>query len=335
MTGTQNWVGLDIGETSTSVCVLGADEPPLHECTVSSTVSAIAAALTAFSLSQISAVVMESGAEQGLARRLRDQGYPVQLVDAGKVHRFLSIRQNKTDGNDARGLAEVGRLGCMKRLSVYVRSADCQLIRDQLVIRDHLVRQRMAAKSALRSLMRSNGSAVRKITSGNQFRCSVERELELIAADTSPQASEQLRTMLDICEDLNRHIARVEGRLVQFAKAHPITNRFLQIPGVGPICAISFYSAIEDPHRFARSVGVGAYLGMVPKLKQSGTSLRHSKITRAGNTMTRGHLFLSAGVMLSRAAGQCAIRDWGIALVQRKGYRSEKAICRNAEHVET
>lgn len=324
MIETPRWVGLDIGETSTSVCVLGSDEIPLSECAVASTATAIAEALSQFPLRDIAAVVMESGAEQGLARRLRNIGYPVHVVDAGKVHRFLSIRHNKTDQNDAFGLADVGRLGRIKRLSVHVRSADCQLLREQLVIRDHLVRQRTATKNALRSLMRSNGSMVKKITTGKELRSSVESELEFIAANVSQPASQQLQVMLDICENLAAHIASADAHIVQFAKSHPVTSRFLQIPGIGPICAVSFYTAIDDPHRFPRSPDVGAYLGMVPRLKQSGTSLRQSRITRAGNTMTRGHLYLSAGVLLSRAAGQCAIRDWGKALIERKGYRSAR-----------
>ncbi|AQR72900.1 IS110 family transposase [Sphingomonas sp. LM7] len=318
------WVGLDVGEISTSICVYGAGEYPELECETASSSVAIADVLARFPLDCIASVVMESGAEQGLARRLRKLGFPAFILDAGKVHRFLSIRYNKTDGNDARGLADIARLGRIGQLGVFVRSTECQLVRSELVVRHHLVKQRVAVRNGLRSLLRSHGSDVKKITGGKQYRSTVEGRLSAIGSELTSQAAEQLQPMLDVSEELTTHIVRADRRIAQFAQTHPATKRFLQIPGVGPVCAVSFYTAIEDPHRFSRSVNVGAYLGMVPRLKQSGTSLRHSCISRKGNAMTRGHLFLSAGVMLSRAAGQSAICDWGKALAERKGYRNAR-----------
>jgi transposase len=318
------WVGLDIGETSTNVCVCGLEERPQLECVTGSSAAEIAEALARFPLDTVAAVVMESGAEQGLARRLQKLGFPVSILDAGKVHRYLSIRYNKTDGNDARGLAEIARIGRLSNLRVHVRSSECQLLRGELVVRDHLVRQRTAVKNALRSLLRSQGSSVKKITGGKQFRSAVEAEFDAISEEASAHAAEQLRPMLEVCEELTAHIVRADKRIAEFANSHPVTKRFLQIPGVGPICAVSFYTAVEDPYRFHRSENVGAYFGMVPRLKQSGTSLRQSRISKKGNTMTRGHLFMAAGVMLSRAADECAIRDWGRALVVKKGYRNAR-----------
>ncbi|WP_246587218.1 transposase [Stakelama flava] len=127
-----------------------------------------------------------------------------------------------------------------------------------------------------------------------------------------------------ICEELTAYIVEADRRIAKFAQTNPVTRRLMQVPGVGPICAASFYSIIENPHRFARSTDVGAYLGMVPKLRQSGTSLHHARITRTGNAMTRSHLFLAASVMLTRSVEQCAIRDWGAALRARVGYRKAR-----------
>jgi transposase len=315
------WVGLDIGEVTTSICVLGPDDKPVLERRSGSSAQEIAEALSCFEVQKFADIIVESGAEQGLARTLRGLGYPVTLVDSGKAQRFLGIRQNKTDRNDARGLADIARLGRSKSLSVWVRGEECETLRAELVIRDQLVRQRTAIRCCLRSLLRRHGSSLKKVALGTSFCAVVEVELDAIAGTAPRRAIRQIEPLLEVSETLSRIVSDADKRILEFAKSNAVTKRFLAIPGVGPICAVSFYSVIEDPQRFLQTNDVGAYLGMVPKFKQSGTAFRRTSISKAGNTMTRGHLYLSAGVMLSRAAQQSAIGDWGKALAARRGYK--------------
>jgi transposase len=314
------WVGLDIGDYRTSICVLDAEDSPVLERAVETSGTSIAEGLHAFRTSEIEVVAVESGADSGLLQQLRQLQLPLVVLDAGKVSRFLAIRSNKTDRNDARGLAEIARLGGFAHLRVHIRGADCQLIRDQLVIRQQLVRQRVAIRNALRSMLRRNGSALRQVPTGATYRESMDAELEALAAAGNGSAADQIRPLVDICEALTSYIARSDKSIRQQAEEHPIARRFMAIPGVGPVCALSFYSAIEDPMRFPHTAAVGAYLGMVPRTKQSGVVVQRSKITRAGNKMTRAHLVMSAGVMLSRAAKDTQIGDWGKSLVSRIGY---------------
>ena len=322
------WVGLDVGEAKTNICVLGTEERPELECSCGASPAEIAECLAPFSREQIASVVMESGAAHSLTRQLGRLGYPTVLLDAGKVSRFLSIRQ-KTDGNDARGLAEIAKLERHAHLRAYTRDLDCQRIRDQLIVRQQLIRQRTATRNALRSMLRNLGSGVRQITSGKTMRTQVENELLSVAETAGPDTLDAVRSLLDLHEAQSRFIEQSDKRLVRLSSSIQVVQRFRQIPGVGPICAISFYSAIGDPFRFPNTASVGAYLGMVPRLKQSGMELRRSGITRAGDSMTRGHLVLSAGVMISRAAGRSAIKDWGVELVARKGYgRARVAVAR-------
>jgi transposase len=91
----------------------------------------------------------------------------------------------------------------------------------------------------------------------------------------------------------------------------------MKIPGVGSVTALSFFSAIENPHRFKRSADVGAYLGLVPRLRQSGSMSHSGRITRAGNKMTRTHLYMSACVLMSRALEQTQLGDWAKSLQER------------------
>lgn len=323
------WVGLDVGETSTSICVLSSEPLPVLECAVASGAAEIAATLSRFVPTAIRSVVMETGAAPHLARQLILSGLPVQLLDAAKVHRFLSIRMNKTDENDARGLAEVARLGSPGHLVVRVRSPECQQLREQLVIRSQLLRLRTATRNSLRSMLRNNGSHIRQITVGNKLRSQVETEFEAIQTAVGRRISDTMTPLLDICESLTFHLTKFDKLIANMAAENPVTSRFMQIPGVGPVCAVSFFAAIEEPDRFIRTTDVGAYLGMTPRIRQSGTKVQRSRITRAGSAMTRGHLVMAAGVMLSRAADGCAIRDWGWSLRVRIGYgKARMAVAR-------
>lgn len=323
------WVGLDVGEVSTHICVLGLDGSPLLECSSGSSAGEILGGLAQFEWDDIQAIAMETGAAHGLARQLKDSGCSVLLLDAGKVSRFLSISHHKTDENDARGIAEIARMGRHSHLTAQVRGRDCQQIRDQLVIRSQLVRQRTASRNALRSMLRNQGSQIRQITGGKTFRRQIEGELESISRCTSSYAVDGMRALLDLCEAQSCFIEQADKRLARLSNEIPVVQRFRAIPGVGPICAISFYAAIEDPFRFRKNESVGAYLGMVPGIKQSGAASWRSGVSKAGDALTRGHLVMSAGVMISRAAGQSAIRDWGIELAARIGYkRARMAVAR-------
>lgn len=319
----QHWVGLDIGESETRICVVGPGNETVLERAVASTAADIADELGSLPLKSIAAVAIESGTSHQLVRRLAAVGYPVTVLDAGKISKFLSIRRNKTDANDAHGLAEVVRLGHGSRLAVHVKGAECQHLRSQLVMRNQMVQQRTGVHNALRSLLRLNGSQLKRLSPSKNLRSQLEAELERLSCE-GLDLSQQVMPLLDICEALRAYIAWADKQLLREATTNSVTRRFMEIPGVGPICAISFYSAIEEPERFSCARDVGAYLGMVPRVKQSGTLLQRSRITKAGNKLTRSHLAMSAGVLIGRAAKGCAIRDWGLGLSERMGRSKAK-----------
>lgn len=130
------WVGLDVGESETRICVLGKGGATVLEQRSTSVPKDIIERLGTFSPADIKAVAVESGTSHHLVRGLRNAGLPVTVLDAARVSKFLSIRRNKTDANDARGLAEIMRLGHGGKYTVHVKSMNCQHLRSQLVMRD-------------------------------------------------------------------------------------------------------------------------------------------------------------------------------------------------------
>lgn len=323
------WVGLDVGEVSTAVCVLDHTGLPVLECPSGSTADDIAESLAMFPLTNIAAVALETGASPTLPPRLAKLGFPVSVFDSRKTSKVLAIRRHKTDINDARGIAEIARLGGVPRLAVHVRGQEAQQIRTELALRHRLVWLLTANRNCLRAMLRNYGSTIKQLGVGIAMVTKVEAEIEALGQTGMSEAARTLRPLIELCAQLHLSIRQADKDLKRRAEGNPVTRRFLKIPGVGPICALSFYSAIDEPSRFHRPADVGPYLGMVPTLKQSGKVLRRSSISRAGDRLTRMHLVISAGVMLSRSAQRCALSDWGGELAKRSGYgRARMAVGR-------
>jgi transposase len=118
---------------------------------------------------------------------------------------------------------------------------------------------------------------------------------------------------------MRNYLTAVDGDLRKWAEAHPVCSRFLEIPGIGPLCAVSFYTAIEDPNRFNSAADVGPYLGLTPKVLQSGISLKHGPISKMGNKLTRSHLVSSATVIFAGRIKDHPLKIWGLKLAQRAG----------------
>jgi transposase len=107
--------------------------------------------------------------------------------------------------------------------------------------------------------------------------------------------------------------------VVKLAMQDDLCRRFMAIPGVGPVTALSFSSAIDDPTRFRRSRDVAAYFGLTSKRWQSGTSIDvKGRISKAGDPDVRRALYEAASAMLTRFKGNDTIKSWGLKLAKTK-----------------
>ena len=192
-----------------------------------------------------------------------------------------------------------------------------------------MVREAARLRHSLRSLLRRQGSRVRTLPRGGTLRPIVEGELALIEAAGGAKIAELIMPLVDVHEGIIKFVKAADSQLKRKAEELPATRSFLQIPGVGYLAALAFFSVIEDPARFARSEDVAAFLGLVPRVKQSGTVTRRSGITKGGDRLTRKSLVMSSWVMISRAKKDCALKDWGRALAERSGhYTARVALAR-------
>ena len=98
----------------------------------------------------------------------------------------------------------------------------------------------------------------------------------------------------------------------------------MTVPGIGALTGLAYKAAIDDPSRFSSSSSAGPYLGLVPKVHQSGETEWTGRISKTGDELARTYLYEAAGVLLFKVSRWSALRAWGIRLVQRIGLKRAK-----------
>jgi transposase len=311
--------GIDAGADAVSICALSHNGDVLGEASCEALAPTVIEKLAFLGGAPESVVGIEAGGcSTSLIRKLRSAGYSVRVLDTRRVSGFLKITQNKTDRNDARGIAEIIRLNNAAVPDVMVKTEAIQLLRSELVLRQRLVFQRVAVENALRGTFRLNGGKLSRVYSGAHLARMVNDELIRLKTE-GVDLEEVVAPVVSLLVALRQTLERSNRRLAHRAEELDVCRRFMTIPGVGSLCALSFYTAIENPQRFEQAADVGPYLGLVPKVNQSGNVLRVGRISRAGNSMTRTHLVTAATGMMKQADKDNDLRRWAMKIAERSG----------------
>ena len=314
------WAGLDIGLVTTRLCIIDETGETVHEADCASDVASVRKELSLFRRRRKSLRIgMEAGLGVHLARGLKDLGYDVDIYEARQLSKFLRLRRNKTDAGDANGIAQAGRLAAPMVAKVHLKSVAAQTLATRLALRRHLVRSRTAAFRVLNSQLEVLGGRLPCSTRSAAFGKEVEKRLrKLFGTRPSPLATD-LRALLARCDRLVAEQEALDLDLKQQASSDELCRRLMAIPGVGPICALTFTAAVSEPGRFRHSADVGAYLGLTPRLRQSGLSRKTGRISRMGHRGARTLLVQSSIHFMRSADPGLALHAWASAIEQRRG----------------
>ena len=310
------YVGMDVLLKETSICLVDGSGEILSEGTVISEPSAIAEFIKAKATGAVRIGLETGPTTTWLWHELRGLGLPMICIDARHAKAALSLQINKSDRNDAVGLARIMQCGWYKE--VQVKSLPCHEVRSVLNSRALLVRIKRDLGNQIRDLLKNLGLVIGK-AQGNVFTRRVE---ELVAEN--PYLQQAVRALLAVREKVSREIADLDRKLLSLTRAHQDSRRLMTVPGIGPITALAFCAAIDDPARFRRSRSVGAYFGLTPRRHASGEVDCCARISKCGDTMVRNYLFEAAGVLLTRVPQWCALKAWGLRLVKRIGFKKAK-----------
>jgi transposase len=225
-----------------------------------------------------------TGPAMEIARIIEPHVARVVVVNAQDV-RAISHARVKSDRFDARTLADLLAAGMLE--SVWVPDAEISGLRRRVARRAALVRQRTRAKNEVHGTLARCllGRSPVSDLFGKQGRAWLqERQL-------GSEESETVAGCLRQIDFLDAEIAAIEKQLAGWAAASEEARRLMSIPGVGPGVAVTLMAAIGDIRRFSSSGKLVAYLGLDPKVRQSGDEpARHGRISKRGNAQARSVL---------------------------------------------
>jgi transposase len=264
-----------------------------------------------FGKQETTEVVLEAcGGSHHWARVLGQLGHRVRLIPPQYVKPF--VKRAKNDRNDAEAISEAASRPSMR--SVAVKTVDQQADGIILKHREMLIGQRTQAINALRGHAAEFGVVAAKGTSN------VAALLTALAADTAiPAATRAMfEQMAAHIEALDQRVARVDTELAALHKANPMSQLLAEIPGVGPLGAITMALTVEAGN-FASARHFAAWLGLTPKEHSTGGKQRMGKISKAGNERMRQLLVVGAMAVIRFAKpGSKSASAWLLQLLERK-----------------
>jgi transposase len=308
------FAGLDVAMEETAICVIDREGKVMLETSVTSDPDAIFMALKKYA-PRLRRVGHEAGSlSPWLQVELKQRGLPAICLEAWHARAALSAMRNKTDKADARGIAHIVRTGWFRE--VHIKSEESYRLRLLLTQRRNLKRKFLDIENAIRHSIKTFGLKVGKVSRG-QFEARVR---ELVAND--PLIAGLTDCMLRARAALWQEYVRLHKVVVVIVRRDELCQRFMRIPGVGPINALSYKTSIDDPRRFRHSKTVGAYLGLTSRRWQSGTSIDvQGHISRAGDGDVRHPLYEAANIMLTRYRGFCSLKAWGLKIAKKRGHK--------------
>ncbi|MCP1831800.1 transposase [Bradyrhizobium sp. USDA 4532] len=254
---------------------------------------------------------------QWLYAGLRDAGLAVELLETRHVREAFKSMPVKTDRNDARRIAQLMRLGWFR--PVHCKSVAAQETRAILTARKLLQSKLRDVENSLRGILRGFGlkvGATTERTFAGRIREFVTGHpgLELVAA-----------ALLQAHAVLLREFKSLDKHTQKLARTHPSAKLLMTTPSVGPIVALTYAAAIDDPKRFRSSKATGAHFGLTPKKYQSGETDYTGRISKIGDASVREALYQAAHVMLTKPVKNCsALKSWAMRIARRAGMRKAK-----------
>jgi transposase len=223
---------------------------------------------------------------------------------------------NKSDRNDAVGIARIMQCGWYKE--VRVKDLDSHAIKALLVSRALLVKMKRDLENQIRGLLKNLGLVIGRAKMTTFW----ARATELIA--DRPALAAAVEPLLKAREALERQIDDLDRKVLAMARNEPEVRRFMTAPGVGPITALCYFATIDDPTRFTKSRNVGAYVGLTTRRYASGEIDRTGRISKCGDAMLRSYLYEAANVLLTRVAKWSALKAWGMRVAKRSSLAKAK-----------
>jgi len=270
----EHHAGIDVSLEWSSVCVVDASGKIVREIKVASEPEVLVEFFKGLSF-PVTRIGLEAGPlSQWLHAGLTRAGFETVLLETRHVKAALSAMSIKTDRNDARGIAQLMRMGWFR--PVHAKSVGSREVRALLVARKQLLSKLMDLEASMRGILRGFGLKMGVVTRKG-FEARV-RELSAGQAMLERVTS----AMLEARAALWREFEQLHREMLRIVRDDEICRRLMSIPGVGPLVAITFKSAIDEPGRIAKSKTIGALFGLVPRNTNPGRGMLAAALLEPG-----------------------------------------------------
>jgi len=316
------YAGLDVSDKKTNLCIVNTEGKLHWQGVCPSDPDALARVLRKRA-PDLAKVVLETGPISSfLYHGLQRRGIDAVCICARHAKGVLSTNLNKSDVNDAEGLAQLARTGWYK--AVHIKGQTTHYDRTLLRVRHQLVKSHTDMLNQLRGLLKLFGLRLGVVTTpgkrAERMKCLFEQD---------PALKPLLDPLVTALAGLELELKKLDKQVKHKATGDPVCKRLMTVPGVGPITALTYRASIEDPARFTRADDVGAYAGLTPRRFQSGDMDVTGHISKRGDKMLRRALYEAANSILARVKRDCALKVWGQKLAEQKGpKRARVAVAR-------
>src|SRR5213079_1612030 len=305
--------GLDVSVKETSICIVDDTGRIVKEVKVASEPEALLQVLgnPAYRFRRIG---LEAGPlSQWLFSALAEAGLPVICVETRHMRAALKAQINKSDRNDARGIAQMMRVGLYR--PVHVKTLVSQKRRMLLTSRQLLQARALDIENDLRGTLRNFGLKV-----GMVGTVKFEARIRELVAD-HPDLAAIVEPLLIARRVLREQLGVLHRQLLEIVRHDEVCRRLMTTPGVGPVVALTFRATVDVPSRFKNSKAVGAALGLTPRRRQSGEIDRMGGISKSGDAMMREMLFEAALVLMTHSRKWSWLKAWGMKIARHRGMK--------------
>lgn len=312
----EHYAGIDVSLECSSVCVVDATGKIVREAKVASEPEALIAWFGALGFGVVRIGLEAGPLSQWLYAAMQKAGLAVELLETRHVRKAFEAMPVKSDRNDARGIAQLMRLGWFR--PVHCKSVAAQEMRALLTARKLVQAKLFDVEMSLRGILRGFGLKVGP-TTPKRF---TGRIRELVAGHSTLEVV--AAALLAVHEVLLGELNGFEKRVRGMARTDARVRLLMSAPGVGPIVALTYVSAVDDPARFKSSKGVGAHFGLTPKKHQSGERDITGRISKIGDSSVRTALYEAAHIILTMPVKASGLKSWAMKLARRSGMKKAK-----------
>ena len=312
----EHYAGIDVSLECSSVAIVDAHGKIVRESKVASEPAALIEWFRSSGLNLVRIGLEAGPLSQWLFAAMKEAGLSVELLETRHVRNAFKTMAVKTDRKDARGIAELMRVGWFR--PVHCKSMDAQETRAILSARTLVQSKLRDIEMSLRGVLRGFGLKVGKTTE-NRF---AGRVKELVSGHPTLQIIAE--SLLAVHEALLREFKVFEKRVRIMARNDLKAQLLMTTTGVGAVVSLTFGSAIDDPGRFKRSKTVGAHYGITPKKYQSGETDYTGRISKIGDRSVRVALYQAAHIILTKPVKGSTLKSWAMRLAKRIGMKKAK-----------